>query len=65
MSDAIWELLEDGYGVEDVAVKTGLTTGTIRQIIQEARRHNRIHTLLGTDRERNRQALEIMGVRRG
>lgn len=60
----MWDLLRQGLGVEDVAVKMRQDPDLIRRLVNYQRQHNQLHTLLGTDRARNEAALRIMGVSR-
>lgn len=57
----IWSLLRQGYGVEDVALMRGVSADDIREMIAVCREQNTIFHILGTDRQRNSEALAIMG----
>ncbi len=58
----IAELLRDGYGVEDIAIKLEIDPDNVRNIIMEWRRKWGLFTILGVCIQNNRRALEIMGV---
>lgn len=55
-------MLRAGYGIEDIAVKTGLDEAEVRSCVRYWQRSGDIWKVLPVNAERHREALRIMGA---
>ena len=58
----IASLLRRGYGAEDIAINLEINPDDVRNRIMDWRRKLGLFAILGTNVQKNRRALEIMGV---
>ena len=58
----IAQLLRDGYGAEDIAIKLEIDPDNVRNAISDWRLKWGLFGILEVSVQKNRRALEIMGV---
>ena len=62
LQSQIAQLLRDGYGADDIAIKMQINPDDVRSVIMDWRRKWGLFSILGVSEAKNRRALGIMGV---